>query len=285
MNFWKKLFTSRFFIITVCTALLISIIPTVLVAMGQGSYVRGFLQTVSMPFRWAFTKAGEGLRGYSEYFTTIDRLREENEKLRRELEENKSRVYDASLIEDENRFLRGYLGIKAEHYDFTFQEASVIGREATAYSVVYTLSAGKMSGIEKEMAVISDSGLLGYISETGTVWSRVIAITEDSAAAGVFIERSGASGIVRGTADMHGSGLCEMIRIPIDADVRQGDMVVTSGVGSFYPRGIPVGEVIEVSTDPATRLQRATVRPYADFSRASRVMVVTGYATEDVSDE
>lgn len=277
MNALKRLFTNRFFITALCVVLLLSIIPTVLTAMGQGSYVRSALQTVAYPFQWCFSKAGEGLRGYSRYFRTIDSLREENEELRAELDEKLEQIYDALLIEEENRFLRSYLGVKAEHPDFVLQEASVIGRESTNYATVYTVSAGSSLGIEKNMAVIDSGGLLGYVSETGATWSRIRAITEAGAAVGAYIARSGAHGTVKGSLETRLDGVCRMTGIDAEADVMEGDRVVTSGVGSFYPRGIYIGEVTEIEYDPYLRTKTAVLRPAASFDSASRVMIITSF--------
>ncbi len=277
MNFFKRLFTNRFFLIALSVAVLASIIPTVLTAMGQGSYVRSALQTVATPFQWAFSKIGEGLRGYSEYFTTIDSLRADNERLRAELDENLAKIYDAHLIEEENRFLRDYLGTKAEHSDFVFQDASIVGRESTNYSTVYTLSAGKSVGIEKNMAVIDSNGLLGYVYEVGATWSRVRAITEAGAAVGAYIERGGAHGVVKGGLQTRLDGLCRMTGIDAGADVLPGDRVVTSGVGSFYPRGIYIGEVVSIEYDGSSRSKTAVLRPAASFDSVSRVMVITSF--------
>ena len=65
MGFILKLFKSRFFVISLAVALLLSIVPGVLCAMGQGSYIRSAIITVASPFRWALTKAGEGISGFS----------------------------------------------------------------------------------------------------------------------------------------------------------------------------------------------------------------------------
>ena len=167
MNGLKKFFTSKFFIVSLAVAVLVSIVPSVLYFMGQGDYVKATVQLLATPFQWCFTKVGEGIDGYVVYFRRMSGLFEENRELKTELEENREKVYDAELVREENEFLRKYLGIKAEHSDFTFQDASVIGRESTNYRTEYTLSKGSMHGIEKNMPVITSDGLVGYVTEVG----------------------------------------------------------------------------------------------------------------------
>ena len=275
---FKKFLKSRFFITVLCVAFLLSIIPAVLLAMGQGDYVRRGLQIIASPFQWCFTKAGEGISGYAVYFRTVDDLRKENDALREELEKNKKEIYSASLIEEENRFLRSYLGMKAEHSDFIFSEATVIGRESTNYSTVYTLSKGKMQGIEVNMPVVTSSGLVGYVTEVSETWSRAVPVIETDAAVGAYIERTGVLGVVEGSFELRLDGLCRMTYIEPDADIRVGDHVLTSGVGSVYPRGIGIGEVTGLSFDENNRTIIAEVRPYADFDRMTKVMIVTDYS-------
>ena len=105
-----KFFKNKFFIITLVVALLLSIIPTVLCAMGQGSYVRKALQTAAQPFSWAVTKIGEGLSGFSVYFQKLSDLQKENEVLRAQLDDYRDRIYNAQMLEEENKWLSDYLG-------------------------------------------------------------------------------------------------------------------------------------------------------------------------------
>lgn len=245
--------------------------------MGQGDYVRSAIQTAATPFQWCFTKIGEGLGGYSVYFRSLSDLREENEKLREELRNSQDKVYDAELILEQNEYLRSYLGVKAEHSDFSFEEATVIGRESTNYRTVYTLSRGTMHGVEVNMPVITEDGLVGYVTETGATWCRAVSLVETASAVGAYVERSGVLGVVEGTYELRFDGLCRMIYIEPDSDIREGDRILTSGVGSIYPRGLCVGTVSRVDADPATRTLAATIVPDVDFSDISKVMIITDY--------
>jgi rod shape-determining protein MreC len=278
MGFILKLIKSRFFIISLAVALLLSIVPGVLCAMGQGSYIRSAIVTVATPFRWAFTKVGEGLSGFSMYFRTLEELRDENEALRAELEGYKNLVYDAELIGEENEFLSEFLGIKEEHVDFLFEDATVVGRESTNYRTVYTLSKGTLHGIEVNMPIITEEGLVGHITEVGATWSKAVLITETATAVGGYIERSGVLGVVEGTYELRTEGMCRMVYIEPDSDIRVGDKVLSSGMGGVYPRGILIGRVTEVSLDENTRTMTALIEPSADLDSISKLMIITEYS-------
>lgn len=278
MGFILKLIKSRFFIISLAVALLLSIVPGVLCAMGQGSYIRSALVTVATPFRWAFTKVGEGLSGFSMYFRTLEELRDENEALRAELEGYKNLVYDAELIGEENEFLSEFLGIKEEHVDFLFEDATVVGREATNYRTVYTLPKGTLHGVEVNMPIITEEGLVGHITEVGATWSKAVLITETASAVGGYIERSGVLGVVEGTYELRTEGICRMVYIEPDSDIRVGDKVLSSGMGGVYPRGIVIGRVTEISVDENTRTLTALIEPSADLESISKLMIIIEYS-------
>ena len=272
-----KFFKNKFFIITLVVALLLSIVPTVLCAMGQGSYVRKALQTAAQPFSWAFTKIGEGLSGFSVYFQKLSDLQKENEELRAQLDDYRDRIYNAKMLEEENKWLSDYLGLKKEHSDFLFEEASVIGRESGNYSTVYTLSKGTMQDIKVNMPVITEDGVVGYVTEVGPTWCRAVSIIETASAVGAYIERSGELGLIEGSYELRFEGKCRMIRLPADADVHEGDRVLTSGLGSIYPRGLFVGEVVSVDADPYSRTLTAVVQPKVDYSSLVKVMIIKDY--------
>ena len=272
-----EFFKNKFFIIPLVVALLLSIVPTVLCAMGQGSYVRKALQTAAQPFSWAFTKIGEGLSGFSVYFQKLSDLQKENEELRAQLDDYRDRIYNAKMLEEENKWLSDYLGLKKEHSDFLFEEASVIGRESGNYSTVYTLSKGTMHDIKVNMPVITEDGVVGYVTEVGPTWCRAVSIIETASAVGAYIERSGELGLIEGSYELRFEGKCRMIRLPTDADVHEGDRVLTSGLGSIYPRGLFVGEVVSVDADPYSRTLTAVVQPKVDYSSLVKVMIIKDY--------
>jgi rod shape-determining protein MreC len=204
-------------------------------------------------------------------------LRAEIVKLRAELEGYKNLVYDAELIGEENKFLNSFLGIKEEHVDFLFEDATVIGRESTNYRTVYTLSKGTLHGIEVNMPIITEEGLVGHITEVGATWSKAVLLTETASAVGGFVERSGVLGVVEGTYELRTEGVCRMVYIEPDSDIRVGDKVVSSGIGGVYPRGLMIGKITRIEMDEASRTLTATIEPAADLDSVAKLMIITEY--------
>jgi rod shape-determining protein MreC len=148
-----------------------------------------------------------------------------------------------------------------------------------------TVSKGTLHGIGVNMPIITDAGLVGYITEVGATWSKAVVLTETATAVGGYIERSGALGVVEGTYELRTEGLCRMVYIEAESDIRVGDKVITSGIGGVYPRGLLVGRVSAIEVDEVSRTLTAIVEPAADLDSISKVMIVTEYGVnEEASD-
>ena len=271
---------SRFFAVALCVALALTIVPSVLSAMGMRDLVREAVQTVSMPFQWCLSKVYDGVTGFTAYFTEYDRLEAENAALREQLREYEEALAENEVLRSENHWLRGYLSLKNEHIDYTFLDGAVVGREAGSYATVITLNRGTAHGVEAGMPVITENGVFGYVKEVSFMSSKVVSIVETASKVGAFVERSGVTGLVEGDFSLRKDGLVVMRSIPQNADIVEGDLVHTSGTGSVYPRGLFVGRVASISADPYSRTLVAVIEPAEDLlavDDVSHLMIVTGY--------
>ena len=121
----------------------------------------------------------------------------------------------------------------------------------------------------------------------GITWCKVSTILEksaDSKGIGAYIENSGTMGVVIGDYTLEQQGLCKMTYIEEGADIKVGDLVLSSGVGSVYPADLIIGVVEEVTVDEYSRTIVANVRPTVDFSALHYVLIITGYETGDNGD-
>ncbi len=271
---------SRFFAVALCVAIVLTVVPAVLSAMGLRDLVREGVQTIATPFQWCLSRVYDGVTGFSDHFTEYDRLEKENESLREALREYEEALHENEALRAENHWLRGYLSLKNEHIDYKFLDAAVVGREAGSYATVITLNRGTAHGVEVGMPVITENGVFGYVKEVSYTSSKVLSIVETAVSVGAFVERSGVTGLVTGDYALRADGLVVMRGIPQDADIAVGDLVHTSGTGSVYPRGLLVGSVETITPDPYSRTVSAVLRPAEDLlavDRLSHLMIVTDY--------
>lgn len=275
-----KLFRNKFFLICLCVAVAIAGISSTFSIMGYHSLARDFVGTLATPFRLVasfFTNAADG---FTKYFSSIDLLTEQKSALEQENKELKDRLERAELLEQENQRLRDYLSIKAQNPSFSFEEGTVIGREASNYITVLTLNRGSIHGIRQDMPVITKDGVVGCVTEVGLTWCKVSTVLETARSVGVYLPRVNATGILSGDYSMRNEGLCKLTFIDVDAkiaDVQPGDAVYSSGIGSVYPADVKVGTIVSVEVDNASRTLIATVKPEVDFSTLETMMIITGF--------
>jgi len=275
----KSFFRSKFFTVTVIVALCLVIVPSVFYSMGIGGVIKDAVNVVFSPVQKAFNYCTDAIDGFVSFFTEFDRISEENRALREEIASLKDRISRAEETEEMNEWLYDYLELKREHTDYKFVPATVTGGEGGNYMTVFLLDKGYAQGVRKDMPVVTDSGIVGYICEVGTTWSKAVTILEAGGAVGAYVERSGEQGVIEGNFELSEKGVCKMSYLSADADIQVGDRIVSSGYGSVYPRGLVIGTVESVEKDSVSRSLLVTVRPTADLSEIEKLMIITEYET------
>jgi rod shape-determining protein MreC len=273
-----KVLKNKFFLICLCIALGLCTASSTLSLMGFSGPVRNILGTVTYPVRWMFGVVADGFEGIGQYFSLqgslIDRnkeLEEENDRLREENER-------AQLIEEENRRLRDYLGMKDQYPSFLFEEGMIIGSEASGYMTVFTLNRGSIHGISKNMPVIVRSGIVGCVTEVGLNWCKVSTILESNISIGAYIAGGDVMGVIKGDYTLSRDGLCKMVYLNGDtSSVKAGDQVLSSGIASVYPADVVIGTVEAITYDEYDHSEIIMIRPSVDFSKLKYMMIVTGY--------
>ena len=149
----------------------------------------------------------------------------------------------------------------------------VIGREQGNYFSTFTIDCGSRDGIEPYMAVTISGALVGFTEKVYETTATVRTIIDSNASISGLIQSSRDQGIVSGTLGVNGEPLCRMYYLPDDHLPRPGDIVVTSGVGMSFPKGIPIGTVRESTRGMESNKQFIVVEPSADFEHIEYVIV------------
>lgn len=272
----------RFFIVCLSLALAVALFTGVFAVMGWGSLLRDVGSTVIYPFQWVFAKAGNAIQGFSLYFSDIHDLQDQLESLKAENESLRSELVDAEILENENSWLYQYLSIKEEHGEYSFCAAGVIASSSSSdgsgnYITEMTLNKGTTSGVKAGMPVISPAGLVGVVVEVGLNHCRVSTILDTSVSVGAVTTRATENGLCEGDYVQVHDGNAILRYMDEEADVMPDDIVVTSGLGSVYPYGIPIGRVVSVSSNAYSRTTEAVIQPFTDFSDLTQVVIMTSY--------
>jgi rod shape-determining protein MreC len=195
--------------------------------------------------------------------------------LRNEVEQLRGINLQANEALAENERLRKMIGYQQAAHQFDMVAARVIGRESDTWSRMIVIDRGTMNGIANDMPVVTPQGLVGRVVEAGMNSSKVQLILDPRSSVGTIVQRaeSRVTGIVQG--DMDNPTMPQMVNIPKNADVVEGDVIVTSGFGGIYPKGIIVGLVSSLKNDDGGLLKIGILESAVDFQKLEDVQVIT----------
>ena len=233
-------------------------------------------QSISNSIRTGLSGLGsEPLKFFHSLGSTLGRMipfasfREENRLLRDRIDLLNRQLEESKMFTADNRRLKDILGFK-NAIPYSTVPSEVIGRDASNWSNSLIIDKGVAQGIRQNRAVISMRGLVGRVVEVGSNSSSILLITDPSSKVGVLIQRNRQGGIMVGAP----GGRCKVIYIALDSDVAKGDKVITAGFGTIFPKGILVGDVIEVGKEPGRLYKYAIVLPAQDMTRLEEVLCV-----------
>jgi len=216
----------------------------------------------------------QGANSVSDFLSTIVRISQlarENEELKKERDRLLAEKAELIELQKENEILREQLGFQ-QKAAFKLVSAEVIAKDPTNIQESIIINVGKNKGIVEGMPVISSDMLVGKISEVGFSSSHALLITNPNSIINAMLQESRASGLVKGEL---GYGLV-MESIPQEVKINVSDLVVTSGLGGNFPKGLLLGKVSEIISKQSEIFQSATLRPVLDFSKLELVFIITG---------
>ncbi len=273
----------RRFLLSAITILLltfmVSIIMTQILAPNNQYYglvnAPGEAVTAAMtPVQSFFSSLADAA---TSYFRTLKRRANIEEEYNAVVARNEQLEYQAMLANELQIRLGQYEDMSAEiraNQRMQPLVCSVIGRDEGNYFSTFTINQGSASGIEPFMAVTYGSALIGYTETVSENQATVRAIIDSDASIAGLIQSSRDQGTVRGTLGIDGTAMCRMYYLPEEHLPRPGDIVVTSGVGMSFPKGIPIGTVRESTRGLEANKQYIVVEPYADFQHIEYVIVL-----------
>jgi rod shape-determining protein MreC len=239
----------------------------------QERKIRVWAQAVATPFQSLLSGASRSGVGFFQYISNLNNAASENEQLKARLAAAEADLREAKVARDENERLQSLLSLK-EQREYQIVAARVIARDPSDWFDSAIINRGNSSGIEVNMPVVTPEGIVGRVAAVSPVSAQVMLITDERAAAGAVVgqlETSNALGSIRGFGK---SGLLDMRYVPGLEQVNQGDAVTTTGQDGIYPRGLKVGEVIQVEPGTATKPHEIKVRPSAKLNSLSEVAVL-----------
>lgn len=196
-------------------------------------------------------------------------LREENRRLRERIDtlEREKQRHEEAIAATER--LTELLNLK-ETLDDPVVPAHVIGVDPTGWFRAVMVNKGKLDGVRVDMPVVSARGVVGRVVSVSPHYAKVLLIIDQNSAVDILVQRSRDRGMVKGMF----TDVCRMDYLVSTSDVVVGDVVITSGLGGVFPKGLPVGQVTSVGETPGELFKEVLVKPAVDFSRLEEVLIL-----------
>ena len=234
------------------------------------------------PFRSGFTAVAEWFNDKQAYYADYKALEAENAELRKRIAEMEEAVRQSEADSEENARLRSLLNLRPQRKDFALESAHVTGHETSNWSSTLTLNRGTAHGVEIGDCVINEEHyLVGVVSEVGYNWCTVLNLIDTDTELGAMIFRTDEIGVASGDFNLMKEGRLKLSYLPADAQLLNGDLIVTSGVGGYYPKGLVIGAVEEVMLDDSGLTRYAVIEPMVDFAELTQVFIVKSFDIVD----
>ena len=257
-----------------CVTLSLMIILSVIGACGNTflssafNYLTEGLSKVS-----ATTSAGINKKSYED-------LEKENKKLSKEIADLRTQLVDYYQLRDENARLWKYYDIKKNHTDYELLPCTVIRRDSNDDFYSFTADVGTADGVQVQDPVITENGLVGFVSSVDATSCHVTTILSPDTQAGAIDAVTNENGIISGNPVHSDKNMTTLTKIDSSGNINKGDIIVTSGLGGVYPANLIVGEVISIEYDKYDTTKYAVIKPYEDIRKLTDVVIITDFETK-----
>lgn len=273
----KDFFKSKKFKVILCIAAF-SIGIMLYAALSSSTAVSSGLGAILSPIQRASESISSWVRERIDMLINAGDYYEENQRLRDEINELNSQMVDYIETKQENEHLREMVGLAQSSPGIEFSEpCTVIGRTANDIFGSFFIDKGTKDGVSINDPVVTKDGLVGFITEAEYTYSRVTPITSNELSIGVYCVRTGETGVTQGSFELAEEGILSMIYVPLDCEMSEGDIIVTSGYSGLVPKGLVVGKIGETEIVPNGLSRIAEVTPSCDAAELKTVYVIVDF--------
>lgn len=267
----RDLIMSKSFKKLICVLLCLITLMTISTLSGK-SIVSDFLSRITLGMQQVSATASKNASSKS-----YDELQEENELLSKEVANLRTQLVDYYDIKQENARLWKYYDFKRDYPQYKILPATVIRRDPNADFYAFIINKGSSDGISTGDPVVTEKGLVGWVSAVDTSTARVKTILSPDAKVGAVDTVTRDTGIVTGSVALCDQNLTTMTKISAQNTMKAGDILITSGVSGLYPPSVIIGEVVEIKYDEYDTSKYAVIKPYEDITSVADVAVITDF--------
>jgi len=260
------------FLVTVLSCIALSVVT---LNFRRPTFFENIFVLIIAPAQSGVNSVGGWIEERINFISNMHELERTNQRLSEENQRLLLGMGRLELLELENERLTTQLGLRPRYVGMEVVAAYVISADSSNWSSNFLINQGRTGGVLENMAVVADGGLAGRVLAAYSHSALIVPIIDDTSSVSAEIRRTGELGFVRGDIRLWESGFIRMENIDADADVLEGDEIITSTLGEIYPHGLDIGIVREIHMDPGGLTKHAIITPVVDFRQLSLVFVVT----------
>ena len=249
----------------------------IMLAVFTRNVENNFVSTTLNTLTYGLSKVTAAATADHDSNKSYDELKAENEVLTTANRELRARLVDYYNVKEENTRLWMFYDLKKEHEDYQLIHATVLRRDTNDEFGSFTNDKGTASQISVGDPVMGENGLIGWISEADAYTAKVITILSPQTSIGAIDNATNDTGIITGSAKYADDNRTTFSKLNSENKVEEGDIITSSGASGIYPKGIPLGEVIEIGYDTYDTSYYAVIEPYDDIKKVLDVAVVTDF--------
>lgn len=242
---------------------------------NNSSVISSGVGSVISPLQKIIYNVNDKLKGSFDFFINFSKVKQENEELAAKNAELENKLIEYNRMKEENTTLREMFDYSQANQNYNYLGCNIVGYSGGNISNGYIIDKGTNDGVKKDMIVITPAGLVGKVTKSESSYSIVQTILNENIAVASMVESTReTTGILQGITDSKNKNLTMLSNIPIDSEIKEGDVILTSGLGGMYPQEIRIGEVVSVEVDSVGIMKKAVVKPYVDFNKLEGLFVV-----------
>ena len=211
----------------------------------------------------------------------VELMNEKIDSLQKQLGELQDQLADYNNLKAQNDLYKDALGLKEEHKDFEFAEASVIGRDSANPYCSFTVSKGTLNGIKDGAAVLYGKYLIGVIKKAYPTYSVVTTILDPDFSVSAYDISTNELSFVSGDAELAQKGICKFENLSSSSKISYGSIIATAGISKKMPKGIIIGTVKDISNEEKDISSYASIEPGTDIEKLTSVLILTNYSESE----
>lgn len=274
----KNLFNTKPFKMVVSIIAVFLIGALIAAANGHGETAQStVLGTLFSPAHYVAQKISNGLDNISGNVSGNAQYEKEIKKLQSQIGDLQSQLVDYENLKRQNELYKEFLGVKEEHKDFQFVEASVTGRDSADIYKSFTVSKGTVNGVAVGDAVMYGKYLVGIVDKAYPTYSVVKTILDPDFSVSAYEIISNEISYVTGTASLAKENKCKMANLDATTKITNEAIICTAGVGGTVPKGLIIGTVDEIADESTDISSYAIITPGTDIESINTCFILTNY--------